>query len=167
MRETLLHAVRKGRKHPALAMGQELLKPDNVHPLWREQVGLSSMEEAMGKRSVTCPCGGLLCSRLCSVEELSGPAQDTCLLLPRHVAWEAVWALLCVLSVHSESRGLPLRFPFGEKANYHHQQQQQQKGEIYLAILMLIATPVELSTFCGQSKAQWRHDIWKLLGLVL
>ncbi|XP_071891983.1 putative coiled-coil domain-containing protein 144C [Anas platyrhynchos] len=37
MRETLLHAVRKGRKHPALAMGQELLKPDNVHPLWREQ----------------------------------------------------------------------------------------------------------------------------------
>ncbi|KAI6071949.1 Ankyrin repeat domain-containing protein 26-like protein [Aix galericulata] len=37
MREKLLHAVRKGRKHPALAMGQELLQPDNVHPLWREQ----------------------------------------------------------------------------------------------------------------------------------
>ena len=58
-REKLLQAVQKGCQHPVLSMGQELLGLHGVHLLWGEQVRLSSAEEVMGKRPVTCPSDGV------------------------------------------------------------------------------------------------------------
>lgn len=57
--ENLLRAKQKRCQHPALPTGQELLELRCFHPLGGAQVGLSSVEEAMGKRPVACPFGRL------------------------------------------------------------------------------------------------------------